>query len=66
MSVWRRIRNLVDRTLDRGAFAIFGKRSADSGQVDWVAGNGGHGGDGGQTPPHVPYDPDWDPRNRRP
>jgi hypothetical protein len=56
----------VKRTMDRIAFSIFGQRAPDSKSFGWRPGNGGHGGSGGQTPPYVPYNPDWDPKNRTP
>lgn len=55
---------VVSRLLDRLAFLIFGQRDADARSVWFVPGNGGRGGSGGQVPPHVPYDPDWDPKNQ--
>jgi hypothetical protein len=30
----------------------------------WGPGQGTHGSDGGQNPPLVPYNPDWDEENR--
>jgi hypothetical protein len=56
----------INRTMDRIAFTIFGQRAPDSKPFGWRPGNGGHGGPGGQTPPYVPYNPDWDPKNRTP
>lgn len=44
--------------------AVFGHRDPDAKDVNWVPGGGGHGGSGGQVPPHVPYSPDHDPRRR--
>ena len=52
------------RALDRLSFVIFGQRAPEIRAVGWIPGNGGHGGDGGQAPPWVPYNPDWDPENR--
>jgi hypothetical protein len=44
--------------------AVFGQRPPEHREVSWVPGGGTHGGLGGQVPPYVPYDPDWDPKNR--
>lgn len=54
----------IERLLDRMSFVIFGQRAPESRSVGWLPGNDGHGGPGGQTPPWVPYNPDWDPENR--
>jgi hypothetical protein len=45
-------------------FLIFGQRDRDARAPTWVPGAGGHGSGGGQAPPHVPYNPDWDPKKR--
>ena len=60
---WLRI-PVLERLFDRMSFVIFGQRAPESRPVGWVPGNGSHGGEGGQTPPWVPYNPDWDPDNR--
>ena len=53
--------------MDRLAFTIFGQRDPDSKKVGWGPGQGTHGGAGGQTPPYVPYNPEWDPtRDKKP
>lgn len=59
MREWIRSRP-VKRALDRLAFMIFGARDPGSGNVTWIAGHGTHGSEGGQVPPYVPYNPDWD------
>lgn len=46
------------------AFIIFGQRDPEVRPVSWVAGGGTHGSGGGQVPPVVPYNPDWDPDRR--
>jgi hypothetical protein len=56
---------LVVRSLSGAGFAVFGQRDPDSRPVVWVPGGGGHGAAGGQVPPIVPYDPDWDDPDRR-
>jgi hypothetical protein len=43
---------------------IFDQRDPESRPVTWVPGAGGHGSGGGQVPPYVPYNPDWDPDRR--
>lgn len=45
-------------------FAIFGQRDPESRPATWVPGAGAHGSGGGQVPPYVPYNPDWDPDER--
>ena len=66
MLKWVKSRPLK-RALDRLAFTIFGQRDPNSKKVGWGPGQGTHGGAGGQTPPYVPYNPDWDPtRNKKP
>jgi hypothetical protein len=45
-------------------FVIFGQRDPDARPGSSVAGAGGHGSGGGQVPPIVPYNPDWDPDDR--
>jgi hypothetical protein len=45
-------------------FVIFGQRDPETRPVSWVAGGGTHGSGGGQVPPLVPYEPDWDPDRR--
>ncbi len=45
-------------------FVIFEQRDPESRPVTWVTGAGGHGSGGGQVPPYVPYNPDWDPDRR--
>ena len=48
------------RSVSRGDW-----RPAQGAQTPWWSpGQGGHGGDGGQSPPIVPYNPDWDVKNR--
>lgn len=44
---------------------VFGQRDPGAKSFGWLPGHGSHGGTGGQTPPYVPYNPDWDPKNRR-
>jgi hypothetical protein len=56
---WIRSRPLK-RALDRLAFIVFKERDPDSGEVNWLPGSGTHSGEGGQVPPYVPYNPDWD------
>jgi hypothetical protein len=56
--------NPVTHTLDRLGFAIFGQRDPDAAVIGWLPGAGSHGGGSGQVPPYVPYNPDWEPRNR--
>jgi hypothetical protein len=46
------------------AFVIFGQRDPESRPVISVPGGGGHGSGGGQVPPIVPYNADWDPDKR--
>jgi hypothetical protein len=46
------------------AFVIFGQRDPEARPVSSVPGAGGHGSGGGQVPPIVPYNPDWDPDKR--
>lgn len=43
---------------------VFGHRDPDSRDVTFVPGGGTHGTTGGQVPPYVPYNRDWDPKNR--
>lgn len=57
------LRRRVVGVLDRLAFGIFKQRAPDSEPVTWLPGQGTHGGEGGQTPPYVPYNPDWDPKS---
>jgi hypothetical protein len=45
-------------------FVIFGQRDPETRPVTWVPGGGGYGSGGGQVPPLVPYNPDWDPDRR--
>lgn len=55
---------MLSRLFDRLSFIVFGQRDPE-GRTPWfVPGNGGYGGGGGQVPPYVPYNPDWDPKNR--
>jgi hypothetical protein len=56
---------LVVRSLPGAGFAVFGQRDPESRPVIWIPGGGGHGAAGGQVPPIVPYDPDWDDPDRR-
>lgn len=63
--VWRWIRSRpLKRAFDRLAFIVFEERDPNSKTVGWLPGQGTHGGSGGQSPPYVPYNPDWDPRKR--
>ncbi len=55
---------LLVRALPWVAFVIFGQRDPESRPIGWVPGNGGNGSGGGQVPPLVPYDRDWDPDRR--
>lgn len=55
---------LVGPLADALSDAVFGHRDPEAREVNWVPGGGGHGGAGGQMPPHVPYSPDHDPRRR--
>lgn len=55
---------IANQVLDRMSFVIFGQRAPEARFIGWLPGNGGHGGDGGQVPPWVPYNPDWDLKNR--
>lgn len=50
--------------LRTGGFIIFGQRDPQGKGVTWLPGGGTHGGMGGQVPPYVPHNPDWDPENR--
>ena len=50
----------LKRALDRLAFVVFKERDPDSSAVTWAPGQGTHGSEGGQVPPYVPYNPDWD------
>jgi hypothetical protein len=63
MKEWLKSRPLL-RAFDRLAFVIFGQRDPNAKKVGWLPGSGGHG-DGGQAPPYVPYNPDWDPKLRK-
>lgn len=54
----------VPVSLRQLGFAIFGQRDPAARPVMWVSGAGTHGGTGGQVPPVVPYNPDWDPDKR--
>jgi hypothetical protein len=63
MMRWIRSRPLR-RAFDHVAFVVFGQRDPNSKAVGWLPGQGTHGGAGGQTPPYVPYNPDWDPALR--
>jgi hypothetical protein len=56
---------LVVRALPGSGFAIFGQRDPDSRPVESVPGSGGHGSGGGQVPPIVPHDSDWEDPGRR-
>jgi hypothetical protein len=56
------VRGLASSSRDLG-FAVFGQRASEARPVTFVPGAGGTGG-GGQVPPIVPYDPDWDPDGR--
>jgi hypothetical protein len=63
--MWRWLRSHpLKRALDRIAFAVFEERDPNSKTVGWLPGQGSHGGYGGQVPPYVPYNPDWDPTRR--
>ncbi|HSJ83126.1 MAG TPA: hypothetical protein VLA91_04845 [Acidimicrobiia bacterium] len=62
----RSLRSWLNRKLDRLSFTIFGQRAPDIKKVWFVPGSGGHGGDGGQVSPYVPYNPDWDPKDKEP
>lgn len=57
------VRGLPAATRHLG-FVIFGQRDSESRPVTWVPGAGGHGSGGGQVPPYVPYNADWDPDRR--
>jgi hypothetical protein len=61
---WLRLR--LPTAVRHLAFVIFGQRAPEARPVTWVPGAGGHGSGGGQVPPIVPYDPDWDPDRRIP
>jgi hypothetical protein len=54
----------LGRAFDHLSFVIFGQRAPGSISVGWLPGNGGYGSGGGQVPPWVPYNSDWDPKNR--
>ena len=60
----RALRTASTRGLDRAAEIAFGQRATDARPVNWVPGQGTHGSTGGQVPPYVPYNPDWDPKRR--
>lgn len=47
-----------------GGFIIFGQRDPQVRTIGWLPGGGTHGGMGGQVPPYVPHNPDWEPKNR--
>lgn len=49
---------------DRLAFRIFGTVEKER-DVNWVPGNGSHGGRAGGVPQFVPYSADWDPTHER-
>lgn len=60
---------LVVAWVVRYFIAVFrhGYRHSDETETPWwIPGQGGHGGESGQTPPFVPYNEDWDPKNRIP
>lgn len=52
------------RNADRIAFVLFGQRAPGTRSIGWLPGNGGHGGNGGQVPPFVPHDVEWEPSRR--
>lgn len=59
-------RRAVPELASKLGFVVFGQRDPETEPVWWVAGGGGHGAGGGQVPPIVPYNPDWDPDRRIP
>lgn len=63
--VFRTIVRPFVRLFDRVAFIIFGQRAPSDGEQNRVPGVGGHG-TGNRVPPHVPYNPDWDPDRKIP
>jgi hypothetical protein len=58
------LRRELPSSVQHLAFVIFGQRDPDVRQGSSVSGAGGHGSGGGQVPPIVPYNPDWDPGKR--
>jgi len=60
---WFAVRSFV-HVLRTGGFTIFGQRDPHGKGVTWLPGGGTHGGMGGQVPPYVPHNPDWEPKNR--
>jgi hypothetical protein len=56
------VRRFPSAVRDLG-FAAFGQHDPQARPVTFVPGSGGRGG-GGQVPPIVPYDPEWDPDRR--
>ena len=60
---WLAVRLLL-QVVRTGGSVIFGQRDPHANQVTWLPGGGTHGGMGGQVPPYVPHNPDWDPNNR--
>lgn len=60
---WLAVRSFL-HFLRTGGPVIFGQRDPQGRRVTWLPGGGTHGGMGGQVPPYVPYNPDWDPENR--
>lgn len=55
----------LGRLVDGLSSWLFGRSDPDARDVGFVPGNGGRGGSGGQVPPTVPYDRDWDVGKRR-
>ena len=66
--IWTLVRSrfAMAAIASRLGFVIFGQRDPETKPVWWVAGGGSHGAAGGQVPPMVPYNPDWDPDRRIP
>jgi hypothetical protein len=58
------LRRQLPSAVQHLAFVIFGQRDPEARPVGTVPGTGGHGSGGGQVPPVVPYNPDWDPDKR--
>lgn len=60
---WAAVRSFR-QVLGTGGEVIFGQRDPNGTTPAWTPGSGTHGGMGGQVPPYVPYNPDWDPKRR--
>lgn len=43
---------------------VYGQRDPEARVITQIPGAGTHGGAGGQVPPFVPHNPDWEPKRR--